>query len=307
MSWMQRGSIAGAANLFQEAQLARSLPAAQAELRSAQSGWITAEAQFNNWLNQIGQAVRQQLTNKPRPANALSPLASAIPQPEQPRQTAPEAKNWLMVLDRWLSRVPGLQELPYLPTEAAAWLTMEDLFQPSAEQASVASTEPAQSPLQPPARRNASLWQSVQAILPGDSAIAGDAAAWELVDTAAVEAAIKQQLNQKQRSESRRAKLSKPQSGQRIGATSITMWDADLDMTAMGQQDELMEVPLSSLDTANQEEDAMLPPSWIETEAQLVGYVKHPLEQLLEWLDQGMVWVEVRLGTLWRWLTRPIP
>ncbi|MBD2091376.1 hypothetical protein H6F67_16130 [Microcoleus sp. FACHB-1515] len=44
-------------------------------------------------------------------------------------------------------------------------------------------------------------------------------------------------------------------------------------------------------------------PTWIETEARLVGYVKHPLEQLLEWLDAGMLWLETKLSNFWRWLS----
>jgi hypothetical protein len=43
-------------------------------------------------------------------------------------------------------------------------------------------------------------------------------------------------------------------------------------------------------------------PTWIETEAILVGYVKHPLEQLLEWLDAGMLWIENVASKLWQWL-----
>ncbi|MFN6486063.1 MULTISPECIES: hypothetical protein [unclassified Nostoc] len=35
-------------------------------------------------------------------------------------------------------------------------------------------------------------------------------------------------------------------------------------------------------------------PDWIETKATLTGYVKHPLEQLLEWLDYVMLWLEER-------------
>jgi len=42
--------------------------------------------------------------------------------------------------------------------------------------------------------------------------------------------------------------------------------------------------------------------TWIETEATLVGYVKHPLEQVLEWLDSGMVWIEETLAKVWNWL-----
>lgn len=33
-------------------------------------------------------------------------------------------------------------------------------------------------------------------------------------------------------------------------------------------------------------------PDWIETQAQTIGYEKHPLEQILEWLDQAMLWLE---------------
>ncbi|MEH2457496.1 hypothetical protein [Nostoc sp.] len=35
-------------------------------------------------------------------------------------------------------------------------------------------------------------------------------------------------------------------------------------------------------------------PDWIETKATSTGYEKHPLEQLLEWLDYVMVWLEER-------------
>lgn len=35
-------------------------------------------------------------------------------------------------------------------------------------------------------------------------------------------------------------------------------------------------------------------PDWIETKATSTGYEKHPLEQLLEWLDYVMLWVEKR-------------
>ncbi|MBG1267107.1 hypothetical protein [Nostoc sp. WHI] len=35
-------------------------------------------------------------------------------------------------------------------------------------------------------------------------------------------------------------------------------------------------------------------PDWIETKATSTGYEKHPLEQLLEWLDYIMLWVEKR-------------
>jgi hypothetical protein len=43
----------------------------------------------------------------------------------------------------------------------------------------------------------------------------------------------------------------------------------------------------------------------IDVEATLVDYIKHPLEQILEWLDLGMLWFERKLGQLWAWLRRP--
>jgi hypothetical protein len=42
-------------------------------------------------------------------------------------------------------------------------------------------------------------------------------------------------------------------------------------------------------------------PDWIDVDASLVEYVKHPLEQLLEWVDLGMAWLETRLAQLLRW------
>jgi hypothetical protein len=45
-------------------------------------------------------------------------------------------------------------------------------------------------------------------------------------------------------------------------------------------------------------------PDWIETNATAIGYVKHPLEKILEWLDHVILWLEemlVRvLGRLWQ-------
>jgi hypothetical protein len=43
-------------------------------------------------------------------------------------------------------------------------------------------------------------------------------------------------------------------------------------------------------------------PDWIETNATVMGYVKHPLEQLLEWLDRAMLWLENFLMIVWRWV-----
>ena len=41
-------------------------------------------------------------------------------------------------------------------------------------------------------------------------------------------------------------------------------------------------------------------PDWIETNATVMGYVKHPLEQLLAWLDSLMLWLEEMLLKIWQ-------
>jgi hypothetical protein len=43
--------------------------------------------------------------------------------------------------------------------------------------------------------------------------------------------------------------------------------------------------------------------SWIEADATPAGYVRHPLERLMGWLDDGLSWVEQRIVALWQRLT----
>ena len=47
-------------------------------------------------------------------------------------------------------------------------------------------------------------------------------------------------------------------------------------------------------------------PDWIEADSRPAGYVKHPLEYLLEWLDAAMVWLENLLVKIWQWANRKI-
>lgn len=44
--------------------------------------------------------------------------------------------------------------------------------------------------------------------------------------------------------------------------------------------------------------------TYIETKATLVGYEKHPLERILQWLDFTMLWVEQAIGRVWQWFSR---
>jgi len=54
---------------------------------------------------------------------------------------------------------------------------------------------------------------------------------------------------------------------------------------------------------ASQSSERLEPtPDWIETNATTMGYVKHPLEQLLAWLDLAMLWLENIFVKFWHWL-----
>ena len=68
---------------------------------------------------------------------------------------------------------------------------------------------------------------------------------------------------------------------------------------------------VSSLDTTSTSEKSVASTrqvsgnretEWIETEAKPVGYVKHPLERILEWLDRAMLWLEELIIKAWDWL-----
>jgi hypothetical protein len=43
-------------------------------------------------------------------------------------------------------------------------------------------------------------------------------------------------------------------------------------------------------------------PNWLEAQATAIGYVKHPLEVILEWLDRVMVWLEEKILKVWQWV-----
>ncbi|NEO49984.1 MAG: hypothetical protein F6K55_40220 [Moorea sp. SIO4A3] len=60
---------------------------------------------------------------------------------------------------------------------------------------------------------------------------------------------------------------------------------------------------------ANYRNDSDVEPNhdWIETEATPEGYIKHPLERVLEWLDITMLWIEELVVKIWRLLQRLWP
>lgn len=334
MAWMQQGSVAVALDLFQESRLVYeqsvplSLPTADPVLKSAQPAWVTMETQFYNWLEQAGETASALLIagltagldafskRNSEQFQSLDPTPPALPEPStHSMPQIPMPKDWFAAIDHWLSQIPGLKDQPpALPpqTTAQPWLTMDDLFEQPVLPNPMAPTPAIPPAPMPPAPANHdSHWlkRSLRNILPQNSALRPieTATNWELTDTAALEKAIKSQFTNLEPSKSQsNSALVQPQSPQTNlqAASAIDEWDADLHQPpAASWARHPLQPPLSSLDTANEEEAAMMPPSWIETEARVVGYVKHPLERLLEWLDKGMAWIEEKIAQIWRWIT----
>lgn len=63
-------------------------------------------------------------------------------------------------------------------------------------------------------------------------------------------------------------------------------------------------IPAANTNNAGQPTHQAAEPTWIETEAKTVGYVKHPLERVLGWLDRAILWVEDVLIAIGRWIQR---
>ncbi|MFP4299712.1 MAG: hypothetical protein ACLFT0_17985 [Spirulinaceae cyanobacterium] len=93
-------------------------------------------------------------------------------------------------------------------------------------------------------------------------------------------------------------KLRKPPSVPNPGALAATQATPEPDTPQ----------PPSAIVTPKSQSDAIDPAfDWVETEATSVGYVKHPLEQILEWLDDIMLWLENLVVAIWQWFYRRIP
>ncbi|KJH72350.1 hypothetical protein [Aliterella atlantica] len=76
------------------------------------------------------------------------------------------------------------------------------------------------------------------------------------------------------------------------------------DSQQLNSQREVNTVFNLSNTVASQSSNINHTPDWIETEATTMGYIKHPLEQLLAWLDSAMLWLEELLVKIWQQLEK---
>lgn len=87
-----------------------------------------------------------------------------------------------------------------------------------------------------------------------------------------------------------------------VGKIEPRAKSAEISRTSKGRQS-LRKTAPSNISTSASQNSSMQPtPDWIETPATLMGYVKHPLEQILAWLDRAMLWLEEVFLKFWQWM-----
>ena len=88
-------------------------------------------------------------------------------------------------------------------------------------------------------------------------------------------------------------------------SSKLSLKTSTLTETSVSSQlDTILEEAIETalMRTNSQETGLEAAPEWIETEARAMGYHKHPLEQILEFLDIFMLWLEESLKKIWYWL-----
>jgi hypothetical protein len=92
---------------------------------------------------------------------------------------------------------------------------------------------------------------------------------------------------------------------QRPNQSRLTQATKPQPLTKQRKSSQSLEVSLDrTLTETSKKPLRSTPPDYIETKATPIGYVKSPLTKFLEWLDTGIVWLERKLAALWNFLTR---
>jgi hypothetical protein len=88
-------------------------------------------------------------------------------------------------------------------------------------------------------------------------------------------------------------------------SSKLSLKTSTLTETSVSSQlDTILEEAIETalITTYSKETGLNAAPEWIETEARAIGYHKHPLEQILEFLDVFVLWLEENLKKIWYWL-----
>ena len=89
-----------------------------------------------------------------------------------------------------------------------------------------------------------------------------------------------------------------------VGGIETRAKSAEIRITSKGKQSLHKAEPSNISTSETQNSSVQSTPDWIETPATLMGYVKHPLEQILAWLDRAMLWFEEVFLKFWQWINK---
>ncbi|PSB41381.1 hypothetical protein C7B80_30935, partial [Cyanosarcina cf. burmensis CCALA 770] len=98
-----------------------------------------------------------------------------------------------------------------------------------------------------------------------------------------------------------REKISPPFS-RGVGGIETRAKSSEIRKASKGKQSLHKAEPSNISTSETQNSSVQSTPDWIETPATLMGYVKHPLEQILAWLDRAMLWFEEVFLKFWQWI-----
>lgn len=198
------------------------------------------------------------------------------------------------------SQAPSRAQL--VSTNVDPWLTLGDLF--GEPESSLQTSTKSQTTTQPPGKTNPALPAS-------QSALGGHP--WNLLNNlqtflsqlkqasglvlrhgSLAEEEFSRQLPQKTtRSVTRTQKTAK------TVAITCTKGGTSASTVSQSRGDRIVEISHQPHSQSTQLDPA---PDWLDIHATAMGYVKHPLEQLLEWLDRAMLWLEDVSIVFWRWV-----
>lgn len=279
MGWMQTGPVAIATNLFKESELVavlglrqRALPQSSARLRLPEAA-ASLPKLMQPTLTTYHQQVMQFLAKLPQPsklAQGLPPLPAplALPAPV----SLPHWTNYRQHLKQLLGRFqPPQSSQPALPP-------------PSADLAP-AKLPPLLSYRQQIRQVLAQL-RSPQAIQAMEPITAPLPPLPEFIRFKLTQFWGKQPFNSS--ASSQRSDALEAAAEKRIPPTTVNA-------TLPHSPKQAQIIPQSTA-------TATATPDWIETTATVIEYIEHPLEKLLRWLDQGLLWLEnwfARLRDRW--------
>ncbi|MBI4783781.1 MAG: hypothetical protein HY785_21065 [Oscillatoriophycideae cyanobacterium NC_groundwater_1537_Pr4_S-0.65um_50_18] len=290
MAWMQTSPVAVATNLFQESKLlpslpvSRSLPEASLPLRSA-AAWTTGDQMVENlgqWLRQTWQTFAAPEASHFK--GSSYPLLKAAPANGKPHSlTSEPLPSPPTLAERVLQWSRGLRRLPL-----AAWTNPSTSLLDSHSHQNLPSQDSLSQSLSPqhlpsaPAPRPAQWMQRSLRSLQKQTQV-------QDIPQDLPQVQVRQPITFWDRSgysTPQPLQTASPQPPEQFGETQI--------VSAPGTK-------ISSQSSSAEENELVAKPSWIEAEVRLVAYEKHPIEQLLDWLDRGMTWVEDRVVGVWKW------